>query len=265
MGGLRGAVPVVLATIPLSQRDAGDATAGVQRRLRARRGLHPRAGADAAVGGAAAPACSMPRPRPRSRSSTAPLGQLDAVVLQFEVPHDSQAARRDHRRARPAARGVGQPRRARRGVVRAARRAMRMRRGDQLLLVVPRDRCARRSSSAAARGQPQGPPRGLVRRDRRSRARLSPSSRSPAERRGARLRPRSSEGVSWWWSDRRTTRPRCGRAGRAAGAGACADHGLDRRAGRGAQRGRRLHPRVRRRAHRRRRPHHVREGACRRA
>ncbi len=65
--GLRGAVPVVLATVPANGRGPGRPVA-LRPRLRARRHLHPGAGADAALGGAAArPGLGAPPGRPRGR------------------------------------------------------------------------------------------------------------------------------------------------------------------------------------------------------
>ena len=66
--GLRGAVPVVLATIPLSAGLPGRADP-VQRRVRAGRGVHRGAGRDAATGRQAARRDRARRDRPTCRSS----------------------------------------------------------------------------------------------------------------------------------------------------------------------------------------------------
>ena len=76
--GLRGAVPIVLATIPAGP--AARTPAAVQRRVHRRGRLHPGAGSDAA-GVARRWACSRPTPR-NLDVEAAPLEGLDADLLQ---------------------------------------------------------------------------------------------------------------------------------------------------------------------------------------
>ena len=111
--GLRGAVPIILATIPMVNGVDGQPP-DLQHRLRPGRRLHPRPGPDPALAGpASCGSASDPRAPPTWASSRRPWSGCAAICCPSRSPRVPDARRRGRRAA--AARGrrrhAGRPRR----------------------------------------------------------------------------------------------------------------------------------------------------------
>ena len=89
--GLRGAVPIVLATIPLSERMPG-ATGPLRHRLRARGGVHAGRRPARCAPAARRLGVTAPGEATELRVETAPLERMRADLLQLEVPAGSRLA-----------------------------------------------------------------------------------------------------------------------------------------------------------------------------